>query len=93
MTAATVDTLSERVPTLADIHGLEHPTALRLADQLAGYPVRLRRRQAADAFQRRRRDLELYAALYLERWGRDLDVDRLERDDELANELLILAIA
>ena len=83
MTAATVEEL-----------GLEHPSALRLAHQLAdvaddGVP----HAQAARAAQHPRADLTLYRVLLVERYGPAPPLDRILARDELLAELTVLAIA
>ena len=86
MTAATVEA------PITDV--LEHPSAIRLADQLAGIvDDTVRRQYAARAAQDRRADLALYRALLVERYGNAPRLEVLEQRDELLLELNLLAIA
>lgn len=92
MTAATV----EAPPSLADVYGLETPTARNAATYLDTIvDVGARREEAERLVLARRAELELYADLLVERFGPAArpNLARLEADDDLLVELLLLAIA
>jgi hypothetical protein len=89
MTAATVE-----APPLATVLGLVHPSARRLADQLATVPEpSLRREAAGRALADRRADLGLYRTLLVERYGKAPALEQIIADDDLYADLAILAIA
>lgn len=89
MTAATVEA------SLAITLGLEHPSAIRLADQLADHPEPALRREAAlRALADRRADLGLLRTLLVERYGNAVpSVERIVAEDPLYADLAILTIA
>ena len=88
MTAATVEL------TLALELGLEHPHAIRLADQLEGLPDDARRPAAGNAAADRLADLTLLRALLVERYGTGVPpLTKIVAADTLYGDLTILAIA
>jgi hypothetical protein len=87
MTAATVEA------SLATTLRLEHDSAIRLADQLEGEPVDVRRPAAARALLDRLADLKLLRTLLVERDGTAPSLERLVAGDQLYADLTILAIA
>lgn len=87
MTAATVEL------SLAATLGLEHDSAIRLADQLEHEPADIRRPAASRAAVDRLADLRLLRALLIERDGTAPSLERLVARDTLYGDLTILAIA
>lgn len=88
MTAATVEA------TLAIELGLEHPSAIRYADQLEEHPEpQLRREAAGRALADRRSDLGLLRTLLVERYGNAPPLERIIAADQLYGDLAILTIA
>lgn len=75
--------------------GLEHPSAIALAEQLATIAEpSIRREQAARAAADRRADLGLYHALLIERYGDAVPtLARIIGADQLLADLTVLAIA
>lgn len=74
--------------------GLEHPSAIRLADQLEEHPEpQLRREAAARALADRRADLGLYRTLLVERYGSAPTLERIIDNDTLYGDLAVLTIA
>ena len=88
MTAATA-------PTSAIDLGLEHPSAVALAEQLATIvEPSVRREQAARALADRRADLALYRALLVERYGAATPTLAAIIDaDQLYADLAVLTVA
>ena len=83
MTAATANEL-----------GLEHPSAIALADQLVSIAEpSIRRDYAAKALADRLADLALYVTLYRERYGHALNLERVIDADDLYGELVVLTVA
>lgn len=75
--------------------GLEHPSAITLAEQLAtiGEP-QLRREQAARALADRHADLDLYRTLLVERYGDAVpSLSAIVAADQLYGDLAILTVA
>lgn len=90
MTAATV----EAGTSLADELALETDTARHLANYLETIPdVGYRRQLAAQAVAERKSELALACQLLAERYGMGPSVAKLEREDALLVELLVLAVA
>lgn len=87
MTAATVEAC------LATTLGLEHPSAIRLAQQLEEEPADVRRPAAARAAADRLSALGLYRTLVVERDGHAPPLERIVARDVLYADLTILAIA
>lgn len=87
MTAATVEA------TLVTELGLEHPSAIRLAESLEGEPADVRRPAATRAAADRLAALRLLRALLVERDGTAPSLERLIANDALYGDLTILAIA
>lgn len=87
MTAATVEA------SLATTLGLEHDSAIRLADSIEALHPQVRRAAAVRAAADRRADLALYRTLLLERDGGAPPLERIIAADRLYADLTILAIA
>lgn len=77
----------------ADVAGISTEAALTLLDRLADAPPDERRSLASRACRARRAELALYATLLAERDGRAPSLSRLELEDPIMRELLLLATA